>query len=127
MILYLSLIDHRPNWLPSRLTHDEYNELRESASSIPLRNPYKVKRDWFYLLIIAGIFTRSAVIGLAQRSGWAQTVLLLVVEIIILIMMAVFMPYNRNGANVTVQVFRVIVSGLLISFNTTIPLSDIPR
>ena len=56
--------------------------------------------------------------------------MLLLIEILILVAMAVFTPFHRrasNATNITIQVLRVIVSGVLIAFNSTIVVNGITR
>jgi hypothetical protein len=64
-----------------------------------------------------------------QKNGFAQTIGLLLVEIIVLVLQLVLQPYDdrsSNGLNITVQIFRVIISGALIAFNPSLGLMPIP-
>ncbi|KAM0752866.1 hypothetical protein T439DRAFT_184535 [Meredithblackwellia eburnea MCA 4105] len=106
------------------------NLLIRAGAYAPFWNSYKVNRWWFFGQILWMTFLRSLFISFARSRGWSQTTGLLTIEVLVFISQVVFLPYedrSSNGTNITFQILRIIISGALIPFNSSIGLNEIVR
>lgn len=125
--------------------------------STPLINDFKTDKWWFYIPLMFATLCRAFFIALAQvksfvhiclcpcsctqiltwscfthwqNHGFVQTIGLLVIESLVLVTSCVFTPFadkSSNGTHITIMIFRVAVSGCLVTFNSSLKLNEIIR
>src|SRR2546430_620326 len=84
-----------------------------------LYTDYLKDRVWFVIPTMSYQFLRSVVVAFGRRSGIAQVTLLIILELVHLIAVYYYKPFERNLANVfniTLSAGRLVVIFLLIPF-----------
>ncbi|GAA6043664.1 hypothetical protein JCM8097_008595 [Rhodosporidiobolus ruineniae] len=106
-------------------------KVRSRRTTAKRRNWWKGRGWWFGLVeLLAMPFVLACFVSFAKRSGWTQSVALVVVESILFLSLCIFTPYedkSSNGTHIFWQLLRVVIAGALITFNQSIGLNEIVR
>ncbi|GAA5992315.1 hypothetical protein JCM10908_000421 [Rhodotorula pacifica] len=106
-------------------------KIRSRRTTSKRRNWWKGRGWWFGLLdLILAPFLTALFIGFAHRSGWTQSIALVVIEAILFLVICIWTPFEDKSSNAT-HIFwaacRVVIAGALISFNRSLELNEIAR
>jgi len=96
----------------------------------PIVGQYKVLVRWFYLPLLGLFFIKALVIGFGEKNGTVQVALLLTMELAHFLALVIWRPFSLRQTNafaIIISGARVVNSGLLIPFVTSLGVKPIPR
>lgn len=107
------------------------HKVRSRRTTAKRRNWFKARGWWFGLveLVLAPLVT-ALFVGFAHRSGWTQTIAVLVIQSLLLLALCIWTPYDdksSNGTRILWALLRVVIAGALIPFNRSLGLNEIVR
>ncbi|KAJ7647427.1 hypothetical protein FB45DRAFT_782154 [Roridomyces roridus] len=105
-------------------------DVEHVASHGPLFAQYRAPRYYFFLLPLLAIFVRAVVIAAGEKSGMAQVILFLIVELTLFVSHILLKPYKSRGGDVLstyLALVRLVCAGLMIAFVESIGVAPIPR
>ncbi|XP_006460701.1 hypothetical protein AGABI2DRAFT_185054 [Agaricus bisporus var. bisporus H97] len=116
----------------SQDSHELYNHTPPTylTSLGPLYAHLRPERYYFFLLYLAVPLLKAIFISFASASGFAQVILLVVTEFVVLVLQIVLKPHRTKGGNILntyLGVTRLVCTGLLIAFVEHIAVKAIPR
>ena len=91
---------------------------------------YKAHIRWFSSLLIGLFFIKALIIGFGEKNGTVQVALLLTMELACFIALLIWRPFSLRRTNAFAIILsgaRVVNSGLLIPFVTSLGVKPIPR
>jgi hypothetical protein len=108
-----------------------YDETRTLLALGPLYNHYRHGSQLFASLLFATNLVFGLVIGAGQRSGTAQAVVILVVEVAAALVTSIWLPWG-SGASMGLISFlfcvaRIVVAVLLVILSPAVRLFCSPR
>jgi hypothetical protein len=109
-------------------TNKLYDQIKTLLSLGPLYNHYRHGSQLFAVLFFATNIAFGVTIGAGQKSGTAQAIVILVVEVVSALVTSIWLPWG-NGASMglisfLVCVARIIVAVLMVILSQAV--SDIP-
>ncbi|KAH7914437.1 hypothetical protein BJ138DRAFT_1079613 [Hygrophoropsis aurantiaca] len=105
-----------------------YDETRTLLALGPLYNQYRPKSQLFSSLLFVSNLTLGIAIGAGQKSGTAQAIVILVVEVISALVTSIWLPWGA-GAGMGLASFlgcvaRIVVAVLLVILTPTISIGS---
>ncbi|GAA6057551.1 hypothetical protein JCM3770_000251 [Rhodotorula araucariae] len=106
-------------------------KVRSRRATAKRRNWWKGRGWWFGLFELVLVpFVTAAFVGFARRSGWTQSIALLVIQALVFVAVCIWTPYEDKSASSTHilwALLRVVIAGALIPFNESLGLNEIVR
>ncbi|KAF5351731.1 hypothetical protein D9756_007670 [Leucocoprinus leucothites] len=96
----------------------------------PLYAQYRPERFYAFLALLVVPFLKAIFISFAKSSGFAQVILLLITEFVVLGLQIAFKPHKTRGGDVLstyLGVTKLVTTGLLIAFVERVAVDAIPR
>jgi hypothetical protein len=103
---------------------------RTQADDAPFTNAFAPGRSWLLAITIASTPLKAAFVAFGQSSGIAQLTGILIIELLLLAGHVAANPHRSKTSNwfgLIVGCLRVLSTGLLIAFITTLNVKPIPR
>lgn len=111
-------------------TNKLYDDMRTLLSLGPLYNHYRHGSQLFASLLFATNLAFGVTIGAGQRSGTAQAIIILVVEVISALVTSIWLPWGAGASMGLISflfcVARIVVAVLLVILTPTVSFYDRP-
>ncbi|TRM67820.1 hypothetical protein BD626DRAFT_545135 [Schizophyllum amplum] len=111
-------------------TNKLYDETRTLLSLGPLYNLYRPKSHMFGALFFAVNFALGVTIGCGQKSGLAQAIVILIIEVVGALVTSIWLPWGVGASmgliNFLMCVARVVIAVLLVILTPTIDIGAGP-
>jgi len=105
-------------------TNKLYDETRTLLALGPLYNQYRHGSQLFACLLFATNFAFGIVIGCGQKSGTAQAILILVIEVVSALVTSVWLPWGQGASMGFISflfcVARIVIAVLLVILTPTV-------
>ncbi|KAF5388004.1 hypothetical protein D9615_000729 [Tricholomella constricta] len=109
-------------------TNKLYDETRTLLSLGPLYNHYRHGSQLFASLLFANNLTFGITIGAGQKSGTAQAIVILVIEIVSALVTSIWLPWGTGASMGLISflfcVARIVVAVLLLILSPTISIGS---
>jgi fatty acid desaturase len=111
-------------------TNKLYDDMRTLLSLGPLYNHYRHGSQLFASLLFATNLAFGVTIGAGQKSGTAQAIIILVVEVISALVTSIWLPWGAGASMGLISflfcVARIVVAVLLVILTPTVSFYDRP-
>ncbi|KAJ7094372.1 hypothetical protein C8R44DRAFT_645301 [Mycena epipterygia] len=109
-------------------TNKLYDETRTLLALGPLYNHYRHGSQLFASLLFATNLVFGVVIGVGQKSGTAQAIVILVVEVAAALVTSIWLPWGRGASMGLISflfcVARIVIAVLLVILTPAISIGD---
>lgn len=110
--------------------HALYSHAPHFPRYASLYGQYRVGCYYFFLALQSASFLKAIVIALGSKSGLAQIILILLIELLGLISLVILRPHKTRGTDalsIYVTVVRIVGTSLMIAFIDRVDVKPIPR